>query len=207
MNQLTTYEQLIADKLQQLPVPDMADAIWASIEQRLDVEMPEDPSGPSSSGNHSLPGFQFPGRIILYCFLAALISVVFYLNRPGRAREELSLSSSDSIAPSTIVIDDQKEPTPPERQKETIFKERADLPVDMFKEDKLTEKEKPVSENPITETKTTEMPAKQELAAISEPVLSKKVTTSLDSIPKKTRGVKGLTTNDYRIAPVRKDSL
>ncbi|TDO27039.1 hypothetical protein [Sediminibacterium goheungense] len=207
MNQLTTYEQLIADKLQQLPVPDMADAIWASIEQRLDVEMPEDPSGPSSGGNHSLPGFQFPGRIMLYCFLAAFISVVFYLNRPGRASKELSLSSSDGIAPSTIVVDDQKKPTPPERQQETIFKERADLPVDKFKEDKLVEKEWPVSENPITEIKTTEIPAKQETSPISETILAKKVITQQDTIPKKKRGVIGITSSDYRIAPVRKDSL
>lgn len=207
MNQLTTYEQLIADKLQQLPVPDMADAIWASIEQRLDVEMPEDPSGPSSGGNHSLPGFQFPGRIMLYCFLAALISVFFYLNRPGKNSEELSLSSSDSIAPSTVVVDDQKKPTPSERQQETIFKERADLPVDMFKEDKLVEKEWPVSENPIKEIKTTEIPAKQETSPIIETILAKKVIAQQDTIPKKTRGIKGITSNDYRIAPVRKDSL
>ncbi len=207
MNQLTTYEQLMADKLQQLPVPDMADAIWASIQQRLDVEMPEDPSGSSYGGNHSLPGFQFPGRIVLYCFLAALVSVVFYLSRPRQASEDLPISSSDSITPATVVVDDQKEPVPPERQPETIFKERADLPVDMFTEDKPAEKERPVSENPITETRSTEIPVKQETASISETILPKKITSPLDSIPKKSRGVKGISSNDYRIAPVKKDSL
>lgn len=208
MNQLTTYEQLIADKLQQLPVPDMTDAIWASIEQRLDVEMPEDPSGPSSGGKHSLPGFQFPGRIMLYCFLAALISVVFYLNRPVRAAsEDLSLSSPDSIAPSTMVVDEQKEPTPPERQPEPIFKERADLPVDMFTENKVAEKEWLASEKPITEITAKDIPAKQESSPIGETILPLKVITSQDSIPKKSRGVKGISSNDYRIVPVKKDSL
>lgn len=207
MNQLTTYEQLIADKLQQLPVPDMADAIWARIEQRLDVEMPEDPSGPFSSGNHSLPGFQFPGHIILYCFLAALVSVIFYLNRPGQASADLPISSSDNINPSSVVNDDQKAPAPPERQQETIYKERANIPVDMFKEREVVEKEWPVSENPITEIKTTEIPAKQETSPISETILAKKVITQQDTIPKKKRGVIGITSSDYRIAPVRKDSL
>lgn len=207
MNQLTTYEQLIADKLQQLPVPDMADAIWARIEQRLDVEMPEDPSGPSSSGNHSLPGFQFPGHIILYCFLAALVSVIFYLNRPGQASADLPISSSDNINASSVVNDDQKAPAPPERQRETIYKERADIPVDMFKESEVAEKAWPVSENPITETKATEMPVKQELSPIKEIQVLPKVVPLQDSIPKKSRGVKGISSNDYRITPVKKDSL
>jgi hypothetical protein len=132
---------------------------------------------------------------MLYCFLAALISVVFYLNRPVRAAsEDLSLSSPDSIAPSTMVVDEQKEPTPPERQPEPIFKERADLPVDMFTENKVAEKEWLAS-------------AKQESSPIGETILPLKVITSQDSIPKKSRGVKGISSNDYRIVPVKKDSL
>jgi hypothetical protein len=47
VNKLQRYEELIAAKLEQRPLPDMADAIWANIEKGLDA-------GPSS-GNPSQP--------------------------------------------------------------------------------------------------------------------------------------------------------
>lgn len=37
MNTTTPYEQLIAAKLDQAPVPDMADGIWSNIEMQLDA--------------------------------------------------------------------------------------------------------------------------------------------------------------------------
>ena len=37
MNELTPYEQLLAAKLDQVPVPDMADGIWSAIEMQLDA--------------------------------------------------------------------------------------------------------------------------------------------------------------------------
>jgi hypothetical protein len=37
VNELTPYEQLVAAKLDQVPVPDMADGIWSAIEMQLDA--------------------------------------------------------------------------------------------------------------------------------------------------------------------------
>ena len=41
MNENKTY-QLIAEKLDALPVPDLADLIWAKIEAQLDIDLPPD---------------------------------------------------------------------------------------------------------------------------------------------------------------------
>ncbi|MDR6568734.1 hypothetical protein [Chitinophaga ginsengisegetis] len=52
MNTNTPYEQLIATKLNQVPVPDMADSIWTSIEMQLDAvtEVPDKKTTPKFKG-------------------------------------------------------------------------------------------------------------------------------------------------------------
>lgn len=207
MNHLTTYEQLVAEKLQQLPVPDMADAIWARIEQQLDVEMPVDKTGDSHNGNSSLPGFRFPGNIIFYIFLAALVSIIFYLNRPDEHKETSIIPSSNPITVPKADDQMQKKYSSPAKQTESIYTDKADLPVDHIIENTATEKEQPVITNQVVEAKENETVKKQELPPLIETVQKKTTASIQDSFPRKTRGVKGITSNDYRIAPVRKDSL
>ncbi len=207
MNHLTTYEQLVANKLQQLPVPDMADAIWVRIEQQLDVEMPVGKPGDYNNGNSSLPGFQFPGNIIFYIFFAALVSIVFYLNRPGQYTETSVEPSSKTTTVPTADDRSQKKYASPLKQGETIYTDKADLSVDPVEEDIVTEKEQPFIINQTVEEKENEVVKKQEVPPLIEAVQKKTTAPVQDSIPKKTRGVKGITSNDYRIAPVRKDSL
>lgn len=207
MNHLTTYEQLVADKLQQLPVPDMADAIWARIERQLDVEMPVDKSGDHNNGNSSLPGFQFPGNIVFYIFLAALVSIIFYFNRPGQYKETSIQPSSKTTTVPAADDPAQKKYILPEKRSEIDYTDKADIPVAPVKEDVVTEKEQPLILNQAVEAKENEVVKKQELPPLIEAVQKKTTAPVQDSVPKKTRGVKGITSNDYRIAPVRKDSL
>jgi hypothetical protein len=208
MNHLTTYEQLIADKLQQLPVPDMADAIWARIEQQLDVEMPEDKPGDPAKGNNSLPGYRFPGNIILYVFFAALISVIFYLNKPVQYKETSASPASNTISVPETTDNTLQKQSMPAMQAETIYTDKADLPVDYIKEEKnVAENEPPSITNKALDTKEVESVNKEEKPPLIEVAQKKAGPLVQDSVPKKTRGVKGITSNDYRIAPVRKDSL
>ncbi|MBW0177796.1 hypothetical protein [Sediminibacterium sp.] len=207
MNHLTTYEQLVAEKLQQLPVPDMADAIWARIEEQLDVDMPEDKPGNTHTGGSSLPGFQFPGNIIFYIFLATLVSVIFYLNRPKQLTETSKTPSANTIIIPATDDHSEKKYSSPGKQAEAIYTDKADLPVDPVKEDMLTEKEQSFITNQAVEVKENEMVKKEEAPPLIETIQKKTTTPIQDSIQKKSRGVKGITSNDYRIAPVRKDSL
>jgi hypothetical protein len=81
MNQKTTYELKITDKLQELPLPDLQDAIWARIERTLDSDTPTDDGGGDSG-----PGTPFGGGgatgvgsfIFSLFFVAAVTAFIIY---------------------------------------------------------------------------------------------------------------------------------
>ena len=74
MNQKKAYEQIITGKLEALPLPDLADAIWARIETQLDIDMPEGDGGPGSGPSS---GGGWIGGAGLFVFVAALITIFF----------------------------------------------------------------------------------------------------------------------------------
>jgi hypothetical protein len=201
MNHSSTYEALIAGKLEQLPVPDMADAIWARIEQQLDVDMPVNDQTPPSGGN---AGLRFPGTIFSV-FLIALVSVVLLWKKnnisvqvpsPQRYTQPERIQSVgvvDSIIPihriapkndpivlpvSAVKQSDSSAILPAEVNNETVVPVVSSLPEKISK----------VESQSIPEiNKTIPAPA-------------------VDSVAKKQRGVKGIPSNGYKIAPVKKNS-
>ena len=42
MDERLKYEQLIGEKLHNLPIPDMQDTIWARVKAQLDIDLPTD---------------------------------------------------------------------------------------------------------------------------------------------------------------------
>lgn len=208
MNNLTTYEQLIADKLQQLPVPDMADAIWARIEQRLNVEMPLEDGG-NNTGSSSLPGFQFPGKGIVFLFLAALVSVLFYLNRPTKQiQNNHTPSNTNTIRIPVQDIYKTLEEKPRVQPAESMYTDKADLPIAYSKEDSFDTQTPPESTESISIINDkASLPKPAPVITIGPPIMPKNLTPKQDSGTKKGRGVKGIGTDDYRIVPVKKDSL
>jgi hypothetical protein len=205
MNQLTTYEQLIAAKLQELSAPAKIDAIWARIEQQLDVEMPTDESGPTDTEASSNPGFFFPGSKFLYIFLAAVASI-YFLTRPYAIQNEASETTDQQpyeISDSVNTVSDPKKKS----DSEIMFTDKADisvtneaLPKDSIPDDVLESipneviKKEPESivqppvSNPVNEIKKSPIPI------------------ITDTTVKKGRGVKGINLSDYKIAPVKKDN-
>jgi hypothetical protein len=66
VNTTTPYENLIAAKLDQIPVPDMADSIWNSIEMQLDVDaVDEAPDKKPSLKNKGKGWYGFIGIIVV----------------------------------------------------------------------------------------------------------------------------------------------
>ena len=55
MNQKTTYEQTITSKLDQLAVPDMKESIWARIENELNTDLPDGSDEPPTSPKPTAP--------------------------------------------------------------------------------------------------------------------------------------------------------
>lgn len=207
MNQLTTYEQLIADKLQELSAPAKIDAIWARIEQQLDVEMPTDESGSTDAGASSNPGFFFPGNKFLYIFLAA-VAGIYFLTRPYAVQNEVSetlqqqpYELNDSLNTVSDAIKNS--------DSEVIFTDKANrVGTDKIL---LNDSSTVVSEEPMPNAVITKEsdPIVQSPASVSIPVNeTKKLPMPIltDTSAKKGRGVKGINMNDYKIAPVKKDN-
>lgn len=207
MNQPTTYEQLIAVKLQELSAPAKIDAIWARIEQQLDVEMPTDESGSTDAGASSNPGFFFPGNQFLYIFLAA-VAGIYFLTRPYAIQNEVSETNhqqSYEIKDSVNNVSDLIKKS----DSEVIFTDKADRVVldKTLPNDSVTV----ISEEstPSTVEKKGSDPIMQSPAPVSIPVNeTKKLPTPIitDTTIKKGRGVKGINSSDYKIAPVKKDN-
>jgi hypothetical protein len=112
VNKLTSYEQLISEKIQQVPVPDMTSSIWNQIEQGLDDMDPgsgndEQQPAPKKSGGGSYPGnahyFYIAG-----CFIIGVIIFVIVITQrkqnpaplqPGRSQPQEQILPGSSINP------------------------------------------------------------------------------------------------------------
>lgn len=207
MNNRTTYEQLIADKLQQLPIPDMADAIWARIEQQLNVEMPIDDQGPTNTPGSSSPGFRFPGNTMLYIFIAAL-ATIYFLGKSFATKQNKAQTNTEILFDQTdnTTVDTKEKPT--DTQTVKFRDDKGDIALPEMVNVSQQEPVQSETETATIETNrinpVTEKPAPQIQPQSLNPALS----TNTDTVPpKKRRGVQGLNPNDYRIAPVKKDSL
>jgi hypothetical protein len=102
MEQRAAYEITIAGKLDHLPVPDMADAIWARIERQLDIDLPTNDggNGPAPS-KPSGPGAMGWG---LSALLVALVTTFFLLKKEPQ-------TTTPSIQPSAPAIEQTTQPT------------------------------------------------------------------------------------------------
>jgi len=188
MSQSTTYEQLIAQKLQELAVPDQADAIWATIEQQLNIEMPV--NGPGSGGLNN-PGWGLGGGTLLTLFIAALTYIFI-------SRQDLETERNVIDKPASIQY--QK----PAKSREDTLNQMV-FPAEVKKDQPAlipgpgNKKEQEVPA--LNEEPTVPAPKAAEVPAV---VLPKADTVVAG---KKTRGVKGISDADYRLVPSRKDSV
>lgn len=193
MDHKKAYEHIITGKLEALPLPDMAEAIWARIETRLDMDMPADDGGgdepdvPAGGGGW--------GRMGLFVFITAFVTAfLIYQNN----------KKTPAYIPSQIVQPAQ----PP-----------------LFKGDSSHISKQPanirpaLTQNPVVVPLTNKAPdSSSALLAPTIPAGSdsaQPTSMQLPSLPvadtvlqkQKTRGVTGITDNDYRIVPAKKDSL
>lgn len=205
MNQPTTYEQLIAVKLQELSAPAKIDAIWARIEQQLDVEMPTDESGPTDTGASSHPGFYFPGSKFLYVLLAA-VAGIYFLTRSHAIQNEASEINSQQPFEILDSATGLKDPVK-NKDSEVIFSDKADMPVNeqVISNDSATSSiaepvpNEVVNKEPEPVIPSNVAPTSNETKKLSTPIVT-------DTTAKKGRGVKGINLSDYKIAPVKKDN-
>lgn len=203
MNNSPAYEQLIAQKLQQLPVPDMADAIWASIEMQLDNDMPTDdnnhtpptPSTPPSPRLHLKRGASLLTAIIV---IIALIII--------KRQHQLNQNTSQPIIP-TI-----QQQTPlstnankPDNPLPTVNNKKFNKPVDAVSPGIVDSGNAvPIHRSDLpTVVQKIDTAAKNPLSEIKPPSTSV-LPIAKDTVVKKKRGAQGITDKDYKIVPTQK---
>jgi hypothetical protein len=196
MNQKTTYELTIAEKLQQLPLPAMEDAIWARIKSQLDLDLPEGDGGGGNTPQAPSGGMWSAG---LLAFVAAFLSIYFLTQKQDTATAPETINPATKTTPAPL-----PEQKPPPGQ---LPLNNPNLPVS-------TPPSPTISTLPLTPGIDS---IKVAPLALQPPIDSGAASTALvplpplqkrDSLPPKpkTRGVKDITDADYRIVPTKRDS-
>lgn len=197
MNKTTPYEDLIAAKLEQMPVPDMADAIWDNIAMQLDagVDIPEAKPTPKYKGKIA---YGFLGAIII----AALIYWYYHTQHQTPANTTTP-KAPPAIEKTTPLIDS------PAVIDNNIEKKNAPiLPVIIKKDSAFSPVHAPDSVHVDSITIAPLTPEKIDSFVSSHQKIPERVFDSIYQMPvrKKPKGVKGIKPDDYRL-DVNKDSI
>ena len=190
MNEQPLYEQTIAARLEQLPVPDLADAIWLRIKDQLDLDLPEGdpPPSPPAPPRPRSTGWKGFGLLAV----VAAIVLVYLFNKQNK-----------------------HSPVPSNFQDTTIHNNPSPAQPNVLP---LPRKGRQPATMPAT-TKprdSTQAPASNHTVPASSPVdtllpppplapAANPPTPVKDSIPaKKKKGVQGITDSDYKIIPTQR---
>jgi hypothetical protein len=218
LNQLTPYEKLIAGKTAALPVPDMADEIWARIEAQLDAPPDDDPQdeGPGSEQPVPRPP-KTPSPVRLKRLLPAAAGAAALFVILWTARKKESQETPQQATPPAAVITDTGLPgnslnadtaatpglsPPPPSSVRNIFTDTGSGQPVQFPA--LNDSVPP----PFQPGQVTDSQFVQPPPAVP-PADNRQPDTSGREKPggKKPKGVTGITDSDYKIVPQRKDSV
>jgi hypothetical protein len=197
MNQKTTYEVTITSKLNQLPIPDLREAIWARIEGELDADMPTD------DGGDTPPSSPHGGKMLLYALPGIVVIIVaLFLIKPSKQNPKPN--NIPTTTPTTKAIIAPTASPPPVDTKTVIPYKRdpvvypgTNAPISSMP-NRTDSASVPVTDiPPVTDNTNQQAP----------PLVQAPQPQKTDSVvQKKKRGVSGITNDDYRITPVKPDS-
>jgi len=199
VNTPTPYEQLIADKLDQVPVPDMSDSIWSGIEMQLDADVDTSVQQPAQKP----PKFKGGGLYGLIGIMAVIALIWWYYNPKDPAPERV-------VPQETLPA--VKEPLPPAKDSSTIIhkpqrKKTPAAPVHIALDTLLHDNSKvdpTFKHEPRLPLRVIDTPVRQD-NRIQPPQLVPANVQPPPPAGKRARGVKGITDDDYRIS-TKKDS-
>ena len=196
MNEKMIYEQTIASKLETLPLPDMADAIWARIEAQLDLDLPTDDSTGGNTPNFPTGGIILGGVGII--FITVLYLLFIQTNKKSNTPVVIPDSS---LAPRSQPLSTPSAAPPRTKSQNNTLpanplptQANATVPFPVADSSYTTSLPSPVVADSMTLPNPAGLPAA---------VMQQKPDTI--TATKKGRGVTGLTADDFRIVP-KKDS-
>jgi len=202
VNTPTPYEQLIAEKLDQVPVPDMADSVWSSIGMQLDAGAAADQGDSAPDQGNEAPdqGDGAPGRKSgsgfkgWHGFLGAVVIVAtvwWYYNHTA-------VNTMRQVAPPAT-----KTPAPVADTMNSIKKKDVPAAPAIVKKDTAVLQPPPATiASPDTATRQILPPVRVDSASLYKDWVPVPFFDSLSVKPpgRKPRGVKGITSDDYKIS-------
>ena len=189
MNNQMTYEITIKKKLENIPVPDLSEMIWARIENELDADPGDGTDNNPPSPSSPAGGIMLGGTALL--FIIALM-IYFLNNKPN------DIPQIDKVQ-TTLPVQNNQPNLPPAN-----VNVQQNITSTNKKEENVAGIQEPL-EFPVTSQTTINdsMPMPDVVRGNEIPLPLPK---TMDTIPpKKTRGVSGITNDDYKIVP-KKDS-
>lgn len=205
MNTTTPYEQLIAAKLDQVPVPDMADSIWSNIEMQLDA--PAD--APAKKPSLKYKGRGWYGLLGVTAVVALLWWYYDHKSHsPENTRPPKTLTPTNQLPPVESPGNADSDTSMSPLQKKSIPPAPAKLPKDTMSLHYIPKDS--VRVDSVAKQILTP-PANLDSAHLQKDKVSLpdvdlyQVLPSPALPPKKHRGVKGITSDDYKIS-ASKDS-
>ena len=184
-----TYEITIKKKLENIPVPDLSEMIWARIENELDSDTGDDTDNSPPSPSSPAGGIMLGGTALL--FIIALM-IYFLNNKPNNfpqiEKVQTTLPAQNNqpnLPPASGNVQPTITSTNKKQENVAGTQEPLEIPV--------------ISQTTINDS----MPVTDVVRGNEIPLTLPK---TMDTIPpKKTRGVSGITNDDYKIVP-KKDS-
>lgn len=196
MNDKTTYEITITEKLQQLPLPPLEDAIWARVKAQLDLDLPTDDGGDGGPDAPAGSGWTWGAGVFL--FVAAIVAVFFL--RKNEKQQPIPIIPVQNT--STISAPTQQPTTDSMQTLETI----STLPAQT-----IAPGDPPVSISlrpPADSAAVAPLPVLPSADSTQRTtlVLPPSILSDTTKPKPKTKGVGGLTDDNYRIVPAGRDS-
>lgn len=199
MNSKASYELIITSKLESIPIPDLSDAIWARIEAQLDNDLPTDDSG----GDLPVPGGPSLTRKILtgmgvMTATIALVSLIYFTDEPNSApiKAETENNSTESLQSVPV-----NSPAPAIKEK-TVSRPASTPTIPPIP--LLPDAAVPVPRT-IQSGVTLADSASVGRPTVKAPPLAFPNLKPTDTIPRRNRGVEGISDDDYKIEPKKND--
>jgi hypothetical protein len=197
MDERLKYEQLIGEKLQSLPIPDMQDAIWARVKAQLDIDLPTDGNdGGNDPQSPSGPGIIGWGLSVV---IIALITTFFILkNKPKKQGAKNNSNTTEQVSSPSVQNNGPPLPNSSKvKSTSTPFNTSGDNLVPTAINDSASQLDLSVVAPVSGDSIQTNLPA--------SPITVAPPKTDSTAQVKKGRGMQGLNDSSYRIVPKNKN--
>ncbi|MES2649010.1 MAG: hypothetical protein V4717_19180 [Bacteroidota bacterium] len=203
MDQPLKYEQVIGQKLANLPIPDMEDMIWGRVKAQLDIDMPAD----DSDDDGDVPDVPPAGPRIkwrLPVLILAFVGALFFLKNKKNPVE----NTKQQPVITTPVPANSGQSAPPNLLNDTGKKKDPNSPASIIPPAANSQ----VIDSAIQQDTNFISPLITDTTANNPPAIINRenppATTDTTQLKKKQRGVRDINDDDYKLVPKnKKDSL